>query len=89
MKLLRYQGYIPQDAVSTSLETGGVQTSYVNREPAYIETSSLDDLQGVEASPNVDMAEEIVNMQIAQTTYKANIKAIQAQDEMSKTLLDI
>ncbi len=84
-----YKGYVPQDAVSTSLETGGVQTSYVDRNPAYVATASLEDLQGVQASPNVDLAAEIINMQVAQTTYKANIKAIQTQDEMTKTLLDI
>lgn len=38
---------------------------------------------------NVDLAEELVNMMITKTSFKANIKMIQAGDEMIGSLLDI
>ncbi len=41
----------------------------------------------VEAS-NVDPAEEMVNLSLARHTYAANLKTVQAQDEMIGTLLD-
>jgi flagellar hook protein FlgE len=38
---------------------------------------------------NVDLAEELVSMMITKTSFKANIKMIQAGDEMIGNLLDI
>lgn len=38
---------------------------------------------------NVDLAEELVSMMITKTSFKANIKMIQAGDEMIGSLLDI
>lgn len=38
---------------------------------------------------NVDLAEELVSMMITKTSFKANVKMIQAGDEMIGSLLDI
>lgn len=38
---------------------------------------------------NVDLAEEIPQMMITQHAYKANMKVLQAQDQMLGTTLDI
>ena len=43
----------------------------------------------VKETSNVDLAEEIPNLMIAQRGYEANIKAIQTQDEVLGSLLDI
>ncbi len=46
------------------------------------------DVQTQETS-NVDLAEETVHMIIAQRGYEANLKSIEAQDELQETILDI
>lgn len=38
--------------------------------------------------PYVDLAAEIVDMQLAKHAYKASAKVLRTADEMSKTLLD-
>lgn len=38
--------------------------------------------------PFVDLAAEIVDMQLAKHAYKASAKAVKTADEMTKTLLD-
>ena len=49
-----------------------------------------DDVQTVQMdSNNVDLAEEIVGVEIAQTGYDANLALIKAEDEMVGTALDI
>jgi len=45
--------------------------------------------EGLIGVANVDMAEDIVNMQIASTTYKAQVKTIQAAADMQKELLSL
>lgn len=37
---------------------------------------------------SMDLAQEIVNMKLAETTYKANIQTIKTVNEMSQKLLD-
>jgi flagellar hook protein FlgE len=44
--------------------------------------------QALEGS-NVDLAEEFVNMTILQRSYQANLKVIQAEDQMRGDVLDI
>lgn len=39
--------------------------------------------------PNVDTANELVELKIASYDYKANLKAIKVQDEVQQSLLDI
>ena len=46
-------------------------------------------IQGSIESSNVDIVEESVNLITASAGYKANIKAIKAQDELLGTILDI
>lgn len=47
------------------------------------------DEQGFVATPDVDTAEELVNFKIATYDYKANLKALQIQDEINESTLDI
>lgn len=43
----------------------------------------------VKETSNVDLAEEIPNLMIAQRGYEANLKTIQTQEEVLGSLLDI
>ena len=42
-----------------------------------------------EENSNVDLAEEMVNMIFAQRAHEANIKSIEAQNELEGTIVDI
>ena len=52
------------------------------------ETIRNDGIEEVESS-NVDLAEELPEMIIAEAGYSANTKTVQTQDEMLGSLLDI
>ena len=60
------------------------QTTGANDEPVVKITRA--ELSG--DFPPVDLANEIVDMQIAKRAYQASAKVIRTADEMSKTLLD-
>ncbi len=45
--------------------------------------------EGPKESSNVDLPEEIVNLAIAKTGFQANLKTIQAEEEMLGSLFDI
>lgn len=60
------------------------QTTGVNDEPVVRITRA--DLSG--DFPFVDLAAEIVDMQMAKRAYQASAKVIRTADEMSKTLID-
>lgn len=45
--------------------------------------------EGYVEVPNVDLATELINNQIAQRSYEANIKSLITYDEMQATILDI
>jgi flagellar basal-body rod protein FlgC len=47
------------------------------------------DDRGMVASPNVDLADELVQVLLARFNYKANALVIRADAQMSATLLDI
>lgn len=84
--------YIPRDAVAKAQgETGGVQTEIINRDPAftpaYDPNSPFANDQGYIGVPNVDLATEIVNMKLAEISYKANLKTIQTSRDMFGELL--
>lgn len=81
-----------QSAVtSANGEPGGAQSHVVptNRPfvPAYAPDSPFADQEGLIGTPNVDLAEEAVNLQIASHTYKANAQTIKIASEMQESLL--
>lgn len=57
--------------------------------PSYAPDSPFADANGIIGTPNVDLAEEAVNLSLAETTYKANISVIKTAEEMSDELLRI
>lgn len=71
----------------------GVRTEYVPRDPAFIPAFDPDspfaNADGIIGAPNIDLAQEAVNLSLAEISYKANIEMIKAAEEMSDELLDI
>lgn len=57
--------------------------------PAFDPDSPFADEDGVIGIPNVNLAEEAVNINLAETTFKANLKVIEAASELSDELLGI
>ena len=87
--------YAPMQLVQFSTpfsRGGGVKTRAVSTErsqTAYDPSSPFADSEGLVAEPDVDPATEALNQIEAVNQFKANIKAFQAADEMSKTLLSL
>ncbi|GLQ07343.1 flagellar basal body rod protein FlgC [Sneathiella chinensis] len=81
------------NAVQVTGPNGGPETRITPRDPATSLTYSPDhpraSEQGYVESPNVNVAEELVNSKIAQNTYEANIRTLHAWDQMQQALLDI
>ncbi|MEK9646633.1 MAG: flagellar basal body rod C-terminal domain-containing protein [Alphaproteobacteria bacterium] len=67
-----------------SVEGGGVRADFVPYEPP----NPVAGNEGIVARPNVDYATEIVEMQRAEDAYRANIRTIIAEDEMTGSLID-
>jgi flagellar basal-body rod protein FlgC len=57
--------------------------------PVYDPSSVFANSEGLVGMPNVDLAEEAVNMMLAETAYKASLKTIDAQSELDEELLNI
>ena len=87
------KSYIPQDVVQISLGAGGVRAETRDTpKPTinyYDPSSAQTDGTGFVATPNVDVAKELVNQQIASYDYKANLKAIKIASSLEQNLLDI
>lgn len=85
--------YLPQDVVSISTEAGAVRTqvrdSATPTQKLYDPSSQQADENGFVDTPNVDIAQELVNQQIASYDYKATLKAIKITTNLEKNLLDI
>ena len=72
-------------------DTGGVLTDVVPRNnaisTAYAPDSPFANSKGYIGVPNVDLAEEAVNMKLAQLSYKANLSTIKVQKQIFDELL--
>ena len=90
-----YQALTTTQSVMTDRngETLGVRSDIVPDGrpfiPAYDPDSPIDDSEGLIGTPNVDLAEEAVNLQLDSTTYKANLKTIETVGHMEDALLNI
>lgn len=70
---------------------GGVKADIIPKNPgfvpAYDPNSPFANEDGIIGAPNVDLAEEAVNLQIATLSYKANLKTLQVAKETTEELL--
>ena len=78
--------YRPQRVQQTSEAQGGVSTAVTTVEPAFTLVSGPD--AGLAALPNVNLVHESLEQSLALRSYQANLKVLQAADEIRKTLLD-
>lgn len=92
------EGQAPYSALTTVStaqggETGGVSTRIVSKEPGFVPAfspgSPFADENGLIGVPNVDFAEDIVKMKLAEIEYKANIGTFKAAREMNDELLGL
>lgn len=85
--------YVPQEVVQISDGNGGVRASVVDsQEPSISQfnpTNPQADENGLVRLPNVDVAEQLTNMIIGGYDFRANLKAFKANDELTKSLLDV
>jgi len=89
-------GPAPYSTLTTTQSTqagGGVNVDVVPTSKPYVTAYSPDspfaNADGQVGTPNTDYATEFVNLQVASTSYKANIKSIQVASDMQKDLLAI
>jgi flagellar basal-body rod protein FlgC len=72
---------------------GGTSATVTNVSPSTIETydptAPYADGRGMVASPNVDLANELVQVLIARFSYAANAQVIRADAQMSAALFDL
>ncbi len=82
--------YTPLTTQQTAEENGGVRAQVVARgnafSPAYSPDSPFANSDGVIGVPNIDLAEEAVNITLAEIQYKANLKSIEAASDLAKEL---
>ena len=71
-------------------ETSATVTTITPVTVSYYEpTSPFADANGLVAGPNVDLANELVQLLVARYTFAANAQVIRADAQMSASLLDI
>lgn len=84
------QAYTPLDVAQETTGTGGVKADFIPRDPAFVPAFDPDspfaNEDGFIATPNVSLTEEIVNLNLAEITYKANVSVIKTSTEMSDEL---
>lgn len=87
------QAYAPLELVQTASAGGGTQTTVTTAAPS---TTALYDPQapfanqdGLVAAPNVDLSQEFIGQMIASYSFAANAKVMKADDNMTRSLLNI
>lgn len=82
--------YNPLTTQQTADQNGGVRSEVVARgnafSPGFDPDSHFANEDGLVGVPNIDLAEETVNITLAEIQYKANIKSIEAASELADEL---
>jgi flagellar basal-body rod protein FlgC len=85
--------YAPLELVQTASAGGGTQTTVTTAKPATVATfdpqAPFANQDGLVAAPNVDLAQEMISQLVAKYSFAANAKVMKADDDMSKTLIDM
>jgi flagellar basal-body rod protein FlgC len=89
----RSEAYTPGRVVQEALPSGGVRAEAVPVSPASVPVYAPDhpaaDARGIVQRPNVSLDREAVEQVLAQRTFQANLRSLEAADRMAKTVLDI
>lgn len=85
--------YQTTTVAQAAMPDGGVSASLTATLPSYLVAydphSPMANSQGLIATPNVDLATEIVSMLQARTAFGASLAAFKAAESTTKTLLDL
>jgi flagellar basal-body rod protein FlgC len=85
--------YTPLRINQTDVAGGGTSATVSSVSPATVSTfdptAPFANADGFVASPNVDLANEIIQLLIARTSYAANARVIRADAQMSAALLNV
>lgn len=83
----------PNLVAQTSLSTGGVQAKVLpttdKPQQVFQPDNPAANAQGLVAYPNVDLATQLVQTQLATYDYKANLKTVSVHSGLFKNLLDM
>lgn len=84
--------YTPLTTTSKTTDNGGVQTQVIEKTndpftPTYDPGSPFADENGLIGVPNISLAEEAVNLNLAEIQYKASASLIRTEKELSDELL--
>lgn len=89
-------GRAPYSALTTiqkSNDVGGVQAENITKDPgfvpAYDPDSPFANEDGLIGVPNTNLIEDVVNLKVAETAYKANLATIKTANEMNDELFRI
>ena len=84
--------YSALETTQTSTVQGGVSADVRVKQPGYVPAydpnSPFADKDGLIGAPNVSLDQEIVNLKLAEITYKANIQSLKTSIEMNDELLE-
>jgi flagellar basal-body rod protein FlgC len=87
------KAYEAVEAIQTSGPGGTPEVKVREKNPstvqAYAPSNPLANEEGLIEIPNVDLADEIVNQNLAVQNYKASIKVFEVWNDMQNTVLDI
>ncbi len=85
--------YETQTVIQKTNDVGGVLAEAIPKDPGFVEAYAPDspfaNEDGLIGVPNTDLAEEAVNLKIAELTYKANITTLKAAEELNDELLSL
>lgn len=85
--------FTPVETVQSASENGGVRANIVPRNTPFVPTFDPDspfaDENGIIGVPNINLAEEAVNLILAELSYKANLSVIETASELDQELLNI
>ncbi|MEM7197203.1 MAG: flagellar basal body protein [Pseudomonadota bacterium] len=81
------QVYTPRQVIQSYTATGGTTASTRVVQPPAIPVLRTDNSVGYH--PNVDFAQEAINLRVAEHSYRANAAVLRAQNRNFDALLDI
>lgn len=87
------QGFRPQRVSLQSDAAGGVQANVVPVDPASVPSfepqNPAADADGIVPRPNISLERELVDLKIAEHSFGSNLRVLQTEDAMMRSLLDI
>lgn len=85
--------FTPVTSTQTAQSEGGVRSKIIPRNapftPSFAPGSPFADQNGIIGAPNINLAEEVVNLNLAELEFKANLATFETADALTEELLNI